>query len=119
MSARARNFLFILCGAAGLVLKGRYRGPYQALVHSYCGNIAASFAVYFNLANLSFCMKLGRLPTAGWALAVVGLFEATNGFHLMTNTYDPVDYAANATGIGLALLADVATSKIIAGVRRR
>ena len=113
MSTKARNVLFTLCGVAGLALKGRYHGPYQAVVRGYCGNIAASFAVYFLLANLPFCVKLGRLPTAGCALAVVGLFEATNGFHLMTNTYDPVDYAANAAGIGLALLADAAASKII------
>ena len=112
---KARNVLFTLCGVAGLALKGRYHGPYQAVVRGYCGNSAASFAVYFLLANLPFCIKLGRLPTAGCALAVVGLFEATNGFHLMTNTYDPVDYAANAAGIGLALLADAAASKVIRG----
>jgi hypothetical protein len=118
MSAKARNVLFTLCGVAGLALKGRYAGPYQAVVHSYCGNIAASFAVYFILANLRFCMKLGRLPTAGCALAVVGLFEATNGFHLMANTYDPVDYAANAAGIGFALLAEAAASKVIRGPKQ-
>lgn len=118
MSAKARNVFFTLCGAAGLVLKGRYHGPHQAVVHSYRGNIAVSFAVYFILANLPFCMKLGRLPTAGCALAVVELFEATNGFHLMTNAYDPVDYAANAAGIGLALLADAAASKVIRGPKQ-
>ena len=116
MSTKVRNVLFTLCGAAGLALKGRYHGPYQAVVRSYCGNIAASFAVYFLLTNLPFCVKLGRLPTAGCALAVVGLFEVTNGFHLMSNTYDPVDYAANAAGIGLATLADAAAARI---VRRR
>ncbi len=113
LSTRVRNVLFILCGVAGLTLKGHYRGPYQALVRSYYGNIAASFAVYFLLSNLPLCVKLGRLPTAGCALAVVGFFEATDGFHLMTNTYDPMDYGANSAGIGLALLADAAASKII------
>jgi hypothetical protein len=112
MSSRARNIAFTLCGVAGLVLKGRYRGPNQIAVHSYWGNIAASFAVYFILANLPFCMKFGRLVTAGCAFAVVGLFEVTNGFHVMTNTYDPIDHVANAVGIALALLADAVSSWI-------
>ena len=113
MSSKARNVVFTLCGVAGLVLKGRYHGPYQIPVHSYGGNITASFAVYFVLANAPFFMNFGRLVTAVCALAVVELFEATNGFHVMTNTYDPVDYAANVIGIGLALLADVVASKVI------
>ena len=117
MSTKARNVLFTVFGVAGLVLKGRYHGPYQLVVRNYCGNVAVSFAVYFLLANLPFCVKLGRLPTAGCALAVVGLFEATNGLYLMTNVYDPVDYAANAAGIGLALIADAAASKIIRRLR--
>jgi hypothetical protein len=113
MSAKARNVLLVLTGVAGLVLKGRYQGPWQALVSSYWGNVTASFAVYFILANLPFGAKLGRLWTAGCAFATVGLFEATDGFRLMTNTYDPFDYAANAAGIGLALLADRATARFI------
>lgn len=41
--------------------------------------------------------------TAGMALLVAELFEATNGFGVMTNVYDPFDFAANAVGVGLAL----------------
>ena len=46
MRAKTRNVFFALLGVAGLVLEGHYRGPYQQAVHSYGGNIAASFAVY-------------------------------------------------------------------------
>lgn len=37
---------------------------------------------------------------------VVELFEVTNGFAVMHNTYDPVDLVANAAGVGLALAVD-------------
>ena len=110
--AKARNVLLTLLGVAGLVLKGRYSGPYQAAVHSYGGNIAASFAAYFVLTHLPLPQKFRRLAAAGMALAVVELFEATNGFQVMTNVHDPADYAANAVGIVLALLVDAAASRI-------
>jgi hypothetical protein len=47
MSRSAQDVLFVLLGVGGLVLKGQYSGPADDLVHSYGGNIAASFAVYF------------------------------------------------------------------------
>jgi hypothetical protein len=49
---------------------------------------------------------------AGLALAVVELFEALNGFGLMTNVYDQTDFAANAVGIALALAVDTVASGI-------
>jgi hypothetical protein len=112
MPTKARNVLFVLLGVAGLVLKGHYVGPYHEAVRSYGGNIAASFAVYFVVANLPFHPRFKRLSTAGLALAVVELFEALDGFGVMTNVYDQVDFAANAVGIALALLADTQTDGI-------
>lgn len=100
---KTRNVLFVLLGVAGLVLKGRYTGPLEEIVHSHGGNLAASFAVYFVAANLPSPEKFKRLWAAGAALAVVELFEALNGFGVMTNVYDPWDFAANAAGIVLAL----------------
>lgn len=111
MTAKRRNVLFVLLGAAALVLKGRYAGPFEELVQSYGGNVAASFAVYFIVLNLSFPPRYARLCAAGLALAVVELFEATNGFGIMSNTYDPLDFAANAVGIVLALALDAATGR--------
>jgi len=115
MRARTRNVFFALLGAAGLVLKGHYSGPYQQAVHGYGGNIAASFAVYYVVALLPLPPRFGKLLTAGLALVVVELFEASNGFGVMTNVYDPVDFAANAVGIALALAADSVTD----GISRR
>jgi hypothetical protein len=51
--------------------------------------------------------------TAGLALAAVDLFEATDGFKVMSNVYDPADYLANTVGIALALMVDVVTSRSI------
>ena len=112
MFTKARNVFFALLGATGLVLKRRYSGPYQEAVHSYGGNISASFAVYFVVTQLPFHSRFKKLLAAGLALAVVELFEALNGFGLMTNVYDQTDFAANAVGIALALAVDTVASGI-------
>jgi hypothetical protein len=108
----ARNVLFALIGAAALVLKGHYSGPFEELVFSYAGNVTASFAVYFIVGFLPFDPRFRKLLSAGVALLVVQLFEALDGFGVMTNVYDRIDFAANAVGIGLALLTDVLASRI-------
>ncbi len=113
MLAKRRNVLFALVGAAGLLLKGRYAGPFQELVRNYGGNLAASFAVYFIVLNLRFPPRYARPCAAGLALAVVELFEVTNGFGVMANVYDSVDLAANAVGVALALAVDAATSRMV------
>ena len=106
MLTKSRNVFFALLGAVGLVLNGHYSGLHQDVVRSYGGNITASFAVYFIVSNLPFHSRYGRLMTAAAALLVVELFEVTNGFGVMTNVYDPADFAANAVGVALALAVD-------------
>jgi len=113
VSTKTRNVLFILLGVLGLLLRGRYSGPQAGFVRSYGGNIAVSFAVYFLITLVPIRHKFRRLVTAGLALTGVDLFEATDGFKVMSNTYDPLDYVANAVGIGLALWTDVAASRIM------
>ena len=104
-----RALLFVLIGVAGLVLVGHYAGPCQDAVHSYGGNIAASLAVYFVVSRLRFPARFRQVMTAGVALAVVELFEASNGFGAITNVYDRVDFVANAVGIALATAIDSIT----------
>ena len=116
MRAKARDVFFVLVGATGLVLKRHYSGPHREAVHSYGGNIAASFAVYY-WSNLVVTLlpvrpRFRKALTTGLALAVVELFEALNGFGVMTNVYDRVDFAANAAGIALALAVDTVTSGV-------
>lgn len=105
-TSKVRNVSFVLLGVAALALKRHYSGPFVEIVHSYCGNISASFAAYFVVRILTSSWRYGRLVTAGIALLVVELFEATNGFGVMTNVYDPVDFVANVVGVGLALAID-------------
>ncbi len=122
-AARARNVLLVMIGVGGLVLKGRYSGPGQELVHSYGGNVAASFAAYFwaRLATAPFAArfmadrarrwqrlgpKLPRLLAAGLALVIVQLFELLDGFGVMTNVYDRFDLLANTAGIAIAFALD-------------
>lgn len=113
MSTKTRNVLFVLLGVLGLLLKGKYSGPQAGFVHNYGGNITVSFAVYFLATRASIRHRFKRLAAAGLALTAVELFEATDGFKVMSNTYDPLDYVANAAGIGLALWTDVAVTRIM------
>jgi asparagine N-glycosylation enzyme membrane subunit Stt3 len=108
---KRRNVAWVLAGVAVLLLKPHYAGPAWESVQSYAGNIAASFAVYFIILNLPFPPRYRRAMTAALGLTVVELFEATNGFGFMTNTYDPLDLLANGVGIVLAFLADILTSR--------
>lgn len=106
--AVGRNVALALLGAAGLVLKGRYAGPGVELVRSYGGNVVASFAVYFVLATSLERLKSGWVVRAAAPLVVVELFEATDGFGVMSNTFDAWDFAANGVGVLMALLVDAA-----------
>jgi hypothetical protein len=97
-------------------LKGQYSGPADALVHSYGGNIAASFAVYFLAKRVTARSNFPRASAAALAFMVVQLFEVFDGFGLMTNVYDRLDLAANAVGIVVAITLD-AVVKRMSGVR--
>ena len=111
MSASARNVLFVLLGVAGLVLKSQYSGPYQDVVQSYGGNVAATFAVYFLAKRVTTRSNLPRASAAALAFMVVQLFEVLDGFGVMANVYDPVDFVANSAGIALAVAFDALASR--------
>jgi len=111
VGTKTRNVFFVLLGVAVLILKRRYSGPFQEAVVSYAGNVGVSFAVYFIILHLPFHVGARRLLTAASALVVVELFEAFDGFGVMTNVYDPVDFVANAVGVALALAVDTALSQ--------
>ena len=114
-AAKVRNLLFVFLGAAVLLFKRHYSGPLEEIVHAYAGNLSVSFAVYFLFANLELPQRFKRVLPATAALAVVELFEAFDGFGIMANTYDPIDFLANAVGIAIALLIDTT----LAGRRAR
>jgi hypothetical protein len=42
----------------------------------------------------------------------------TNGFGVMANVYDPLDIAANAAGIGFAVLVDMVSWRVLTGSGR-
>lgn len=110
-TATGRNVLFILAGIAGLLLKQHYHGPFAHLVDAYLGNIAVSFAVYFLLLQGGARFGIGSGAAAAAAFLVTGAFEATGGFGVMANVYDPLDFLANGAGIGIALAVDLATPR--------
>jgi hypothetical protein len=112
VTTKTRKVGFVLLGVAALVLKRHYSGPFPEMVQSYGGNVAASFAVYFIVALFPFTARPRKLLIAALAFAVVGVFECTDGFGVMGNVYDPVDLAADAVGVGLALVADAGTEAL-------
>jgi len=115
-----RNYLFLLLGIAGLVLVFRYAGPLFDLVHSYGGNLTASFASYFIVGPAVSRVRSSRAASAVIALLATQLFEATDGFFgLMANTYDPFDYLANAIGVALAVAVDFVATSASRSLRHR
>ena len=108
---KLRNVIFILLGVLLLIIKPHYSGPFLDIVRSYLGNFSISFAVYFIVQFNDYIWKANKLITALIALAVVSLFELTNGFGVMTNVYDVFDLPANFFGISLAFALDKLVNK--------
>ena len=102
-----------LLGASGLLFRSAYRGPLHEAVFAQGGNIAVSFALYFVALNATARHGFGRIAAAGATLLAVEAFEVTNGFGLMANTYDRLDFAANAIGVALAVVADLTSSRFL------
>ena len=130
-SQLARDYVFVLLGIAGLLFVNGYSGPCSDVVHNYGGNLSASFAVYFlvrpTLARVVDSMpfengavrllinlgRFNRLASATTTLLIVNLFEATNGFGVMANVYDPYDYLANTLGVVLAVSVGTLASRVL------
>jgi hypothetical protein len=110
-----RNVTFALLGAAALVLKHSYAGVGEPFVHAYVGNFVVSFALYFAFLGAMLRFRYPRLLAAVAVFAVVTAFEVTNGFGVMANVYDPLDIAANAAGIGFAVLVDMLSWRVLTG----
>jgi hypothetical protein len=111
-----RNVALAIAGAAVLVFTSAYHGPLEDTVNAHAGNVAVSFAVYFAVINATSTYRRPRLIAAALTLLAVELFEVTDGFGVMANVYDPADLIANAAGVGLAVIVDLATG---AALRRR
>ena len=114
----ARNVSFALLGAAALVLKHSYTGVGERVVLAYAGNFVVSFALYFAFLGAMLRFRYPRLIAAVVVFAVVTAFEVTDGFGVMANVYDTVDIAANAGGIGFAVLVDMVSWRALTGSSR-
>ena len=100
----------VLVGVTAPLIKNWFRDSMGSLAHAYLGNVAASFAVFFVVA-IAAAPKLHRIWVAAIALAIVEVFELTDGFGVMTNVYDPFDYLANALGVALAGCVDFSSAR--------
>lgn len=109
---RMRDIIMVLLGVVGLVLKKHIANSISEVVYSYMGNFTVSFAV-FSLINFATDGRLNRFLTALIALAIVNIFEWTDGFGFMSNVYDDLDYLANTLGILLAVIVDAISTKIL------
>ena len=108
-----RNLIFFFTGLILFLLKRHYSGPLENIIHSYGGNFFVSFALYFVFINplAQVQLRASRVLSALLVLVLVESFEAFNGFGFMANTYDPVDFVANAVGVGFALGLDTMLSR--------
>ena len=113
-----RNVTFALLGAAALVFKQSYTAVGEPFVHAYAGNFVVSFALYFAFLGAMLRFRHPRLLASVAVFAVVTAFELTDGFGVMANVYDPFDIAANAAGIGFAVLVDMVSWWVLAGSSR-
>ncbi len=100
LRSRLYDLSLVLLGAVALVTK---RHINVGIVQSYGGNIAASFSTFFLLKLPFVSTKFQAATAAVLALLATELFEASNGFGFMSNTYDSADYLANALGVALAV----------------
>jgi len=105
LRSRLYDISLVLLGAVALVTK---RHIHVGIVQSYGGNIAASFSTFFLLKLPFVPTKFQAATAAALALLATELFEASNGFGFMSNTYDPTDYLANALGVALAVSVNTA-----------
>ena len=113
--AKARNVVFALLGAAGLLLKHAYAGPLEQVVQAYGGNFVASFGLYFAAVSATGGLRHPATTAASLTLAAVTAFELADGFGIMANVYDPIDLAANAAGIAAAIGVDLLTRRSFGG----
>ena len=104
---KIKNVIFILVGVILLLLKKYYVGPYQEIINNYLGNISISFSVYFLISLNQTIWKSNKIITFLVSLAIVELFEITDGFGIMSNVYDSYDLIANLIGISIALVLDI------------
>ena len=111
----ARNATLAVLGAVALVLKRSYDGTGELVVHAYAGNFFVSMALYFAVLGAALRFRHPRLLAALAVFAVVTAFEVTNGFGVMANVHDPLDIAANAAGIGFAVLVDMLSWRVLTG----
>jgi len=113
-----RNVIFALLGASVLVLEHSYAGIGERFVHAYAGNFVVSFALYFALLGAVHRFRYPRPLAAVVVFVIVTAFEVTNGFGVMANVYDPLDIAADAAGIGFAVLVDMVSWRRLTGSGR-
>jgi hypothetical protein len=101
----------ILLGISAFILKSQYQGPYQELVINYGSNFLISFVIYF---LLSFFAASNKFIVVVISLALVELFEVTNGYGIIPHAYDAFVLLANFIGVFLAVCLDLLIKKLSA-----
>jgi hypothetical protein len=99
----------VATGILHISITSNYRGPLRPFVTGYLIDILLPAALFL---VLGLCPYLLLTRTAIRAVLVfgVGAFSETLqgfGFHFAGSTFDPLDYAAYAGGVGIGFLIEV------------
>jgi len=113
---RLRNIILVLVGVSGLLVKRWLSASLSEMVYSYLGNVSISFSVYY-LVSIGARGRLNKAVYAVIALLAVESFELADGFWVMSNVYDHYDLVANAIGVAMALVVDVALNRVLSPER--
>lgn len=108
---KIRNILYIAIGTGGLLFSRHYSGPMGDFFHCHGANVSISFALYYLSKSFRLPLNDNKLMNAAYAMVVVSAQEAPQGIGLYPGAYDPLDFLADAAGIGFALGADISRSR--------
>lgn len=110
--SRLHSIILVLVGVLALLIKRWLSASLGEMAYCYLGNVSVSFSVYY-LVLLGARARFNRVVYILIALLIVESFELTDGFGIMSNVYDQNDLMANAIGVAIALVVDVAIGRIL------
>jgi len=107
---RRTNNLVLYVTSTAIDLVSIPFSKHNEFMNSYCHDILLPFWAYNSMRFLTPKIS-SRLFSVSYAFLGCSAFEVAQKFELYHGTYDPKDFLAYATGVGLAVAIDKLTSR--------